>query len=108
MTTNDILHFLHIMPHSTYIVIVPSEIRPGVPLNISVNILKARANVNVKADLIENTNNHVATAHGVFSQSKFIILPYVKQNTFLNTYDYIHVIKTCKHNLCVKKNYPCI
>nr|XP_022294874.1 CD109 antigen-like [Crassostrea virginica] len=69
MTTNDILHFLYIILHSTYIVIVPSEIRPGVPLNISVNILKARANVNVKADLIENTNNHVATAHGVFSQN---------------------------------------
>ena len=78
MTTNDILHFiyifLYIILHSTYIVIVPSEIRPGVPLIVSVNILKARANVNVKADLIENTNNHVATAHGVFSQSKFIIL----------------------------------
>lgn len=75
MTTNDILHFLYIMLHSTYIVIVPSEIRSGVPLNISVNILKARANVNIKADLIERyTNTHVATAHGVFSQSTFIIL----------------------------------
>ena len=78
MTTNDILHyiyiFLYIILHSTYIVIVPSEIRPGVPLIVSVNILKARANVNVKADLIENTNNHVATAHGVFSLSKFNIL----------------------------------
>nr|XP_022294895.1 CD109 antigen-like [Crassostrea virginica] len=57
------------LAQNTYIVIVPSEIRPGVPLIVSVNILKARANVNVKADLIENTNNHVATAHGVFSQN---------------------------------------
>ncbi|XP_062608191.1 CD109 antigen-like isoform X3 [Saccostrea cucullata] len=54
----------------SYIVIAPSDVRPGVPLSISVNILQAHANVNVKADLIQKSNNqHVATAHGTFSQN---------------------------------------
>lgn len=71
----DIRRFLYILLHSTYLIIVPSDIRPGVPLNVSVNILQAHANVNIKADLIERyTNTHVATAHGVFSQSTFIVI----------------------------------
>ncbi|XP_022321696.2 CD109 antigen-like isoform X2 [Crassostrea virginica] len=54
----------------TYVVIAPSDVRPGVPLSVSVNILQAHANVNVKADLIEkSSNNHVATTHGTFSQN---------------------------------------
>ena len=59
--------------HSTYVVIAPSDVRPGVPISVSVNILQAHANVNVKANLIEkSSNNHVATTHGTFSQSKSI------------------------------------
>ncbi|XP_048758952.2 CD109 antigen-like isoform X2 [Ostrea edulis] len=59
-----------VFARDSYIVIVPSDVRPGVPLNVSVNILQAHANVNVRADLIQKTSNtHVATAHGTFSQN---------------------------------------
>ncbi|XP_052721975.1 CD109 antigen-like isoform X2 [Crassostrea angulata] len=54
----------------TYLVVVPSDVRPGVPLSISVNILQSHGNVNVKADLVDKrTKNHVATTHGTFSQN---------------------------------------
>nr|XP_034324217.1 CD109 antigen isoform X1 [Crassostrea gigas]XP_034324218.1 CD109 antigen isoform X1 [Crassostrea gigas] len=54
----------------TYLVVTPSDVRPGVPLNISINILQSHGNVNVKADLVErSTKNQIATAHGIFSQN---------------------------------------
>eukprot|EP00105_Crassostrea_gigas_P038152 XP_019922300.1 PREDICTED: CD109 antigen-like [Crassostrea gigas] len=54
----------------TYLVVTPSDVRPGVPLNISINILQSHGNVNVKADLVErSTKNKIATAHGIFSQN---------------------------------------
>lgn len=59
-----------LLAFSTYLVVTPSDVRPGVPLNISINILQSHGNVNVKADLVErSTKNQIATAHGIFSQS---------------------------------------
>lgn len=62
-----------LLAFSTYLVVTPSDVRPGVPLSISVNILQSHGNVNVKADLVDKrTKNHVATTHGTFSQSSYL------------------------------------
>lgn len=59
-----------LLAFSTYLVVTPSDVRPGIPLNISINILQYHGDVNVKADLVErSTKNQIATAHGIFSQS---------------------------------------
>lgn len=59
-----------LLAFSTYLIVTPSDVRPGVPLNISINILQSHGNVNVKTDLVErSTKNQIATAHGIFSQS---------------------------------------
>ena len=49
----------------------PTSFRPGIPLNISVNILKASGPVKVTADLALNHSGVVevkATQSGTFSQ----------------------------------------
>ncbi|XP_021378251.1 CD109 antigen-like isoform X3 [Mizuhopecten yessoensis] len=53
----------------TYVVITPKDVRPGVPLNISVNILHATGDVHVTAKLIHVTDKSVkASSSATFQQ----------------------------------------
>ncbi|OWF38489.1 CD109 antigen-like [Mizuhopecten yessoensis] len=53
----------------TYVVITPKDVRPGVPLNISVNILHATGDVHVTAKLIRVTDKSVkASSSATFQQ----------------------------------------
>ncbi|XP_052253498.1 CD109 antigen-like isoform X15 [Dreissena polymorpha] len=49
---------------NSYVVLTPKSFRPGVPLNISVNVLKASGDVNVRAELFDDSTKAViASAH---------------------------------------------
>ncbi|XP_071127944.1 CD109 antigen-like isoform X2 [Mytilus edulis] len=53
----------------TYVIITPTDIRPGVALSINVNILKASSDVTVQAQLTRSTDKvPIGTAHGTFQQ----------------------------------------
>ncbi|CAC5388514.1 CD109 [Mytilus coruscus] len=53
----------------TYVIITPTDIRPGVALSINVNILKASSDVSVQAQLTRSTDKvPIGTAHGTFQQ----------------------------------------
>ena len=53
--------------YSSYIIISPTTFRPGLPLNISVNILKASGPTVVTGELLQNQTSIIA-ASGTFSQ----------------------------------------
>ncbi|XP_033743827.1 CD109 antigen-like isoform X3 [Pecten maximus] len=53
----------------TYVVIAPKDVRPGVPLNISVNILRATGDVLVTAKLVQHSDKSVvASSSATFQQ----------------------------------------
>ncbi|XP_069130827.1 CD109 antigen-like isoform X2 [Argopecten irradians] len=53
----------------TYVIIAPKDVRPGVPLNISVNILNATGDVQVTAKLVHVYDDSVvASTSSVFQQ----------------------------------------
>ena len=57
---------------SSYVILTPSSFRSGIPLSISVNILKSTAPVVVTADLISKSggDHNVASTSGSFNQGK--------------------------------------
>ncbi|KAK3100069.1 hypothetical protein FSP39_014251 [Pinctada imbricata] len=73
----------------SYVVIVPNDVRPGVQLNVSVNILKATGPVDVKADLLhKTTQNKVATNTKTFNQgSPGVLIVQVPDTLASGTYE---------------------
>ncbi|XP_048243533.1 CD109 antigen-like isoform X7 [Haliotis rufescens] len=53
----------------SYVVLSPTSVRPGMDFEVSANILKATANVNVKAALVKGTQS-IASASGVLVQGQ--------------------------------------
>ncbi|XP_071088381.1 CD109 antigen-like isoform X2 [Haliotis cracherodii] len=53
----------------SYVVLSPTSVRPGMDFEVSANILKATANVNVKAALLKGTQS-IASASGVLVQGQ--------------------------------------
>ncbi|KAJ8297468.1 hypothetical protein KUTeg_023999 [Tegillarca granosa] len=58
-----------VLAKDSYVVVVPKNVRPGVPYNISINILKATSDVQVTADLIHKSSSQkVSSAQKTFTQ----------------------------------------
>lgn len=57
---------------SSYVVIAPTDIRPGLSLSVSVNILKATGDVTVQAQLVRTVDSKdISSTQGVFQQGKY-------------------------------------
>jgi len=68
----NIIQSMFCFVNSSYVVVTPTSFRPGVPLNISVNILKDVGDVAVTATLVNSgTKDDVAMTKGMFAEGEW-------------------------------------
>lgn len=65
------IHHLSVCDDSTYVVVAPSKMRPGMDLSVSVNILHATADVSVTASVVRTSNNsEIVSATKTFREGR--------------------------------------